>query len=84
VLRFEVAADKGIPLKHAHRLQGSTKEELAKDADELAKELGADTTPGFDGGRSAKPAPTAGGWTRLIRRQAGRGRPRTSPPGGSG
>jgi hypothetical protein len=71
VLRFEVAADKGIPLKHAHRLQGSTKEELAKDADELAKELGADTTPGFDGG-ARKPAPTGGDMDALIRRQAGR------------
>lgn len=35
-LRFEVAADAGIPLSAAARLQGSTREELEADAKELA------------------------------------------------
>jgi hypothetical protein len=46
-LRYEVAADKGIPLKHAHRLVGSNKEELEADATELAKELKAEDGPDF-------------------------------------
>jgi hypothetical protein len=45
LMRFEVAAAKNIPLKHAHRLQGSNKQELEKDADELAKELNASDDP---------------------------------------
>lgn len=37
LLRYEVAAAKGLDLKAALRLQGSTKEELEADADEFAK-----------------------------------------------
>jgi hypothetical protein len=39
-LRAEVAADKGLTLKQARRLQGSTRDELEKDADELLTEFG--------------------------------------------
>lgn len=37
LLRYEVAAAKGLDLKAALRLQGSTKEELEADAEEFAK-----------------------------------------------
>lgn len=39
-LRYEVAAERGLPLTAAGRLQGETKEELAADADELIALLG--------------------------------------------
>jgi hypothetical protein len=37
LLRYEIAAAKGLDLKAALRLQGSTKEEIEADADEFAK-----------------------------------------------
>lgn len=37
LMRYEVAAAKGLDLKAALRLQGSTKEEIEADADEFAK-----------------------------------------------
>ncbi|MDF7665725.1 DUF4355 domain-containing protein [Bifidobacterium sp. ESL0745] len=37
--QYEVAAEKGIPLKLATRLRGSTKEEMLADADSLAELL---------------------------------------------
>jgi small-conductance mechanosensitive channel len=40
--RFEVAAEKGLSLAQARRLVGSTKEELAEDADALRADLGLD------------------------------------------
>lgn len=46
ILRYEVAAEKGIDLKAAARLQGSTREEIEKDADEFKKLL----APGRSGG----------------------------------
>jgi membrane protein involved in colicin uptake len=46
-LKYEVAAEKGVPLAQAHRLQGSTKEELEKDADAFLK----DVKPGGGGGQ---------------------------------
>lgn len=72
LLRFEVAAAKDIPLKHAHRLQGSTKEELEQDAAELAKELvaGGGST-GFDGGTRGEPA-RPNDMDAAIRQSAGR------------
>lgn len=71
LLRFEVAAEKGIAPKHAHRLQGSTKEELEKDADELIKELGDKArTPEFNPG-AREPANTQD-MDSAIRRAAGR------------
>lgn len=39
MLRFEVAAEKGLTPKQAARLQGATKEELLADADELLAEF---------------------------------------------
>ena len=40
LLRYEIAAQKGLDLKAALRLQGSTKEELEADADEFVKTFG--------------------------------------------
>lgn len=40
LLRYEIAAAKGLDLKAALRLQGSTKEELEADADEFSKSFG--------------------------------------------
>jgi len=79
LLRFEVAAEKGLPLKFAARLQGSTKEEMEKDAEELKKEFGLDgtngSTPGaasgFDGG-VRRPVNKPKGMNDLIRQAAGR------------
>lgn len=63
-LRFEIALDKGIPKSIASRLQGSTREEMEADAEELVKQLGTaksggQKTPRFDGG--AKDASHEGG-----------------------
>ena len=33
-----IAPEKGVPISQAHRLQGSTKEEIAKDADAFLKD----------------------------------------------
>lgn len=41
LLRYEIAAAKGLDLKAALRLQGSTKEELEADADEFSRSFGA-------------------------------------------
>ena len=58
-LRYEVAAAKGIDLKLASRLTGSTKEELEADADSL-KALLAPTGPKPDPsqGHGSNPKPT--------------------------
>jgi len=40
LLRYEIAAAKGLDLKAALRLQGSTKEELEADAEEFSKSFG--------------------------------------------
>ena len=40
LLRYEIAAQKGLDLKAALRLQGSTKEELEADADDFVKTFG--------------------------------------------
>lgn len=62
LLKFEVAAEKNIPATLAARLQGSTKDELAADADRLLADLKSHqqaTAPSFDGGvRETPPAPT--------------------------
>lgn len=76
LLRYEVAADKGLPLKYAARLQGSTKEELEKDADGLMKDFGLDgdgstPAPGFDGG-VRRPVTRPASMNDLIRSAAGR------------
>ena len=56
LLRYEVAAAKGISHAMAARLQGETREELEADAEELLKELPAPTAP--------KPSETPGGRPR--------------------
>ena len=79
LLRFEVAAEKGIPLQLAGRLQGSTKEELSADADKLRTDFGiaegdSGSTaggPSFDGG-VRRPAPKPKGMNGLIRQASGR------------
>lgn len=69
-LRYEVAAAKDLPLKWAARLSGSSKEELEKDADVLAKELKPESRTTADGGvRQTVPD---GGMDAYIRRAAGR------------
>jgi hypothetical protein len=67
-LKYEVAATKGVPLSQAHRLQGSTKQELETDADAFLKDVKPGT--GFDGG-PRQPAPGKGGMDEAIRRAAG-------------
>jgi len=70
-LRYEVAAEKELPLKWAARLSGNTKEELLADATELAKELKTGSRTSMDGG-ARQPAPTSAGMDTLIRERAGR------------
>lgn len=53
--RYEIAAEAGLPLNLAARLQGSTKEELAADASALKQQFGLDngqepTETNFDAG----------------------------------
>jgi len=42
-LRLEVAHEKNLPVALARRLQGSTREEIESDADELTRSLGSQT-----------------------------------------
>lgn len=55
LLRFEVAAEKGLSLKDARRLVGSTREELEADADEWIKDHppAKGSTPDPDQGRGS-------------------------------
>lgn len=62
VIRYRVAAEKEIPIKSAHRLHGSTYDEMMADAEEFLQEHHLSpptpTTRGFDGGaRQTMPAP---------------------------
>jgi hypothetical protein len=59
-----------VPLSQAHRLQGSTKEELEKDADAFLKDVKPNGTT-FDGGPRAAGAVGKGGMDAAIRRAAG-------------
>ncbi|MCM2391704.1 hypothetical protein [Streptomyces albipurpureus] len=52
LLRVRVAADKGLTVAQAKRLQGSTKEELEADADALKAEFGQTGDAGSQGGSS--------------------------------
>ncbi len=70
LLRYEVAAAKNVPLNQAHRLAGTTKEELEADADEFLKSLGEQATTSFDGGARESHEPQD--MNALIRRSAGR------------
>ncbi|MFI9244152.1 hypothetical protein ACIGXF_16540 [Streptomyces sp. NPDC053086] len=73
LMRFRVAADKKLPAELADRLQGSTPEEMAADADKLLALFNAQQrqTPNYDGGvrHTARPA----SMNDLIRQTAGRG-----------
>jgi hypothetical protein len=78
LLRFQVAADKELPLKMAERLKGSTKEELEADADALKEEFGltggggqAPAHGGFDGG-VRRPVTKPNSMNGLIRESVGR------------
>lgn len=57
LLRFKIAGERGLPMKVAHLLTGSTREEIELRADELSETLqelleaqGFKPTTGFDGG----------------------------------
>lgn len=78
LLRFQVAADKDLPLKMAERLKGSTKAELEADAETLKQDFGltgegglASTRGGFDGG-VRRPVTKPNSMNGLIRQAAGR------------
>lgn len=73
LLRYRVAADKKLPANLAARLQGSTEEEMAADADALLEILGAhqqSSAPSYDGG-VRKPAAPPTDMNALIRHAAG-------------
>lgn len=53
LLRYEIAAAKGLDLKAALRLQGSTREEIEADADDFAKSF-ASSAPGEVPGAGAR------------------------------
>lgn len=68
LLRYEVAAAKGLDLKAALRLQGSTREELEADADDFAKSFiagGVGEVPGA-GARGATDVRTTPGLGTLT------------------
>lgn len=69
-LRLEIALDKGVPKSLAVRLQGSTREEMEADADELLKTIGnGKKTPSFDGGAKADDAPKGGSFLAQALRE---------------
>lgn len=71
LLRYEIAAAKGLDLKHAHRLAGQSREEMEADADELAQLVR--PRDDLDGGaRGRAPANAGGDMNDLLRRAAGR------------
>src|ERR1044072_1025931 len=80
LMRFEIALDKGIPSRLINRLQGSTREELEQDADNLLQEFGlgeggqTPTRPDFGAGvrSSGGNGEDAGDMNAIIRRSAGR------------
>lgn len=68
LLRYEIAAAKGLDLKAALRLQGSTREELEADADEFSKSFiagGVGEVPGA-GARGATEVKTTPGLGTLT------------------
>ncbi len=54
-LRAEVAIEKGLSATLAKRLQGSTKEEIEADADDLLKEFGGGKSDDGKGGPASRP-----------------------------
>ncbi|MFK4868990.1 hypothetical protein ACI3K4_27630 [Streptomyces sp. CSMPJR101] len=74
LMRYRVAANKKLPAELANRLQGSTEEEMAEDADRLLEVFGAQQrsqTPSYDGGVRQTARPTS--MNDLIRHTAGLG-----------
>lgn len=75
LMKYQVAAQKNIPASLAARLQGSTPEELAADADRMLADLALHqqaTAPSFDGGvRETAPGPTD--MNARIRQMANKG-----------
>ena len=77
LLRYEVAADKGLPMSLAGRLQGSSKEELEADAEKLKKDFGlaeSESTagrPSFDGG-VRRPVQKPKSMNEFLRQASGR------------
>lgn len=57
--KAEIAAEKGLSVAQAKRLQGATREELAKDADELLAAFNA-AGGGSNNGRTPRPDPSQG------------------------
>ena len=61
LIRYQVAADKGISLKQAGRLHGGTRDEIEEDAEVFIRELNPGPPvagrSGFDGG-ARQPMPT--------------------------
>lgn len=70
--RFEVAAEKGLPIELAPRLQGSTKDELLADADVLLTQVGPvkPKAPSLDGG-ARKTSSGKSDMNDIIRQAAG-------------
>jgi hypothetical protein len=67
-LRLEVALEKQLPMSLAKRLQGTTVEEITKDADELLATLGnGKKAPSFDGGARTSPPSGEEDMNKLIR-----------------
>jgi hypothetical protein len=62
LLRYEVAAAKGLTMDWVDRMRGDTRDELEQDADRLLEQLGEQyrpptaSTQAFDGGARQKPA----------------------------
>jgi len=72
LLRYEVAAAKGLDLKAALRLQGSTREEIEADADDFAKSFvagGVGEVPGA-GSRGTEVRESAPGLPRIAQAYA--------------
>ncbi|MFD7996841.1 hypothetical protein [Streptomyces mexicanus] len=72
LMRYRVAAEKKLPAELAARLQGSTPEEMAEDAEKLLALFNAQQrqTPSYDGGVRQTARPTS--MNDLIRQTAGR------------
>jgi hypothetical protein len=70
-LRLRVALEKKLPAELIDRLQGSTKEDLEKDADQLLSLVKPGTS--FDGGPRGDETPPPADMDAAIRAAAGRG-----------
>lgn len=69
-LRLRVAIDNKVPSDLVDRLRGSTKDELAADAEELMKRLGGGEGTATEFGGGARTPATAGDMDSAIRRRA--------------